>query len=84
MFRLNSAYKAKKTKSDVASDFSYKNKAFLLDKAAVNLRKYDSRKLDLSLYELIRTDSALKSFGADPKLLLEEMTLKLIYIAKKG
>ena len=84
MFRLNSAYKAKKTKSDVAIDFSYKNKAFLLDKAAVNLRKYDSRKLDLSLYELIRTDSALKSFGADPKLLLEEMTLKLIYIAKKG
>lgn len=84
MFRLNSAYKVKKGKNEVASDFSYKNKAFLLDKAAANLRKYDSRKLSLSLNELIKTDSALKSFGADPKLVLEEMTLKLIYIAVKG
>ena len=55
-----------------------------MDKAAANLRKYDSRKLSLSLNELIKTDSALKSFGADPKLVLEEMTLKLIYIAVKG
>ncbi len=72
-------------KSDVASDFKYpKNKLFLIDRATQALRKFDAKKIKLALNTIADTDKALKSFGSDPRTLLEQLTVKLIYIIEKG
>ena len=85
MYRISAANKAGVSKADVASDFSYpKNKLFLLDTALRNLRKFDSKKLRYSLQALAAADKTLKSFGAEPKTVLEQLTVKLVYILTKG
>lgn len=68
----------------VATDFKYGNRAFVLDKAKRNLKNFDEKKLSLSLNVLTKTDFALKSSSYDSRILLEELIVKLVYIAKKG
>lgn len=84
MFRVYSAKSAGKTVKDVSEAFAYKNKAFLLDKAANNLRKFDFKKLNLSLEALMEADNRLKSFGADERIILEQLLIRLIFIIVKG
>ncbi len=72
-------------KQDIADDFKYpKNKQFLIDRATQNLKKFNSTKLRLSLAAIADADKALKSFGADPRTILEQLTVKLVYIIAKG
>lgn len=68
----------------VGEHFGYGNKAFLLEKAATNLRKFDETKLNLSFTELIKTDKKLKSTGCDQRTALEELIIRLVYIIAKG
>lgn len=85
MYRVAVAGKTSVPRQNVAEDFSYsKNKTFLLDRASQNLRKFDSKKLRLSLDCLAAADKELKSFGADARTVLEQLTVKLIYILTKG
>lgn len=73
------------TKNDISSDFKYaKNKLFLIDRAMQNLKKFNGTKLKLSLECIADADKALKSFGADPRTVLEQLTIKLVYILAKG
>ncbi len=73
------------TKSDIATDFKYpKNKLFLIDRATQNLKKFNGAKLRLSLNCIAEADKSLKSFGADPRTILEQLTVKLVYILAKG
>ena len=72
------------TKREVDEIYSYKNRAFLLDKAETNLRKFDKNKLTLSLNALTVADNSLKSFGADSRIVLEQLVVRLIYIIAKG
>ncbi len=73
------------TKSDIASDFKYpKNKLFLIDRAIQNIKKFNNVKLRLSLECIAEADKSLKSFGADPRTVLEQLTVKLVYILTKG
>lgn len=72
-------------KSDIANDFKYpKNKLFLIDRASQNLKKFNSTKLRLSLNAIADADKLIKSFGADSKTVLEQLTVKLVYIVAKG
>ncbi len=84
MFRISAASKVSVNRAQVSSDFEYKNRAFLLDRAVQNLRKFNNKSLDLSLDALLEADNLLKSFGVDPRIVLEQLTLKLIYIIEKG
>lgn len=85
MYRVSAADKSSISKADIIKDFSYpKNRVFLLDRASQNLRKFDSKKLHLSLEALTETDKTLKSFGTDPQTALEQLTVKLVYIISKG
>ncbi len=69
----------------VIDDFKYpKNKHFLVEKAVNNLKKFNTKKLRLSLETIAATDKLLKSFSAQPRILLEQLTVKLIYIIEKG
>lgn len=72
-------------KADIAADFKYpKNKLFLIDRAIQNLKSFNSAKLRLSLAAIAEADKALKSFGAEPRAVLEQLTVKLVYIIAKG
>lgn len=72
-------------KDEIAVDFKYpKNKLFLIDRATQNLKKFSGVKLRLSLAAIADADKALKSFGADPRTILEQLTVKLVYIIAKG
>ncbi len=68
----------------IAEDFVYGNRAFVLDKAAVYLKKFDFNKLQLSFKALADADTTLKSFSGDDRMVLEKLVVKLSYIAVKG
>ncbi len=73
------------TKSDIATDFKYPhNKLFLIDRAQQSLKKFDNTKLQLSLECIAEADKSLKSFGYDAHNVLEQLTVKLVYILTKG
>lgn len=73
------------TKADIATDFKYpKNKLFLIDRAMQTLRKFNRTKLRLSIEAIAEADKSLKSFGADPRIVLEQLTVKLGFILAKG
>ncbi len=73
------------SKADIIADFKYpKNKDFLVGRAMQNLKKFNATKLRLSLQSLAEADKSLKSFGAEPKTVLQQLTVKLVYIITKG
>lgn len=84
MYRMLCAKREGINSGVVAKEFNYKNKAFLLDKASYNLRKFDDKKLSLSFDALLKADSELKGFTKDPRAVLEQLTVRLIYIISKG
>ena len=84
MLRVYSAQKARVPITSIATDFGYKNRAFVLDKAANHLRRSDSNRLSACLDALLLADTKLKTSKADAKIILEELTVKLIYIIVKG
>lgn len=84
MARMNAAGKANKSTAEVAGDFSYKNKAFVLSNAAFNLKKFSDKKLKLCMRAILAADKLLKSFSYDEGLILEQMTIELIYIIANG
>ena len=85
IYRAHTANLKGASKADIAADFKYpKNKLFLIDRAAQSLKRFNGEKLCLSLEALAAADKSLKSFGADPRTVLEQLTVKLIYILAKG
>lgn len=70
--------------SQAVKDFSYKNKSFLLERAARQIGKINKKRLSLSLNELMETDKRFKSNGTDNREVLEEMIVRLSYIATEG
>lgn len=70
---------------EVIEKFKYpSNKTFLVQKAAEQLKRFDSKKISLCLKTLTNADKDLKSFGKDPRTVIEELIVKLIYIIAKG
>ena len=84
MARMNAAAKVNKSTAEVAEDFSYKNKTFVLSNATYNLKKLNDKKLNLCMRTILSADRLLKSFSYDEKLILEQMTVELIYIIANG
>lgn len=82
--RVNAANKVHVSLTTLAADFPYRNKEFVLRNANQNLKKLDDKKLNLCLNEILSADRDIKSFSNDNKLVLEQMTIKLIYIIAHG
>jgi len=80
MYRVLATEKSGISLKDLASDFDYKSKMFLLDKAKLNLKRFDVNKLDKSFECLLNADKTLKSFSCDDRQLLEKLTVKLTMI----
>ena len=71
--------------NEAFSDFSYaKNKTFLLERAIKQVAKLNKSGLQHSLDVLMETDRRLKSYSADEREILEEMIVRLAFIAKEG
>ena len=86
MLRVFAAVQGGKGNTEILSIYaqSYKNKAFLLDNARTTLRKMDFNRLNLSFSALMKADTELKSTGTDPRFVLEQLIVRLIYIFSKG
>ncbi len=84
LFRVYAAKNSSVSISTVGKDFSYGNRAFLLEKASRNLADISGKQLRLSLEELYRADKALKGFSGSDRTVLEEMIVRLSYIISKG
>ena len=68
----------------IAADFGYGARAFTLKSAGYNLKNFDFNKLYLSFKALYDTDKSLKSFSGNDRTVLEQLIVKLSYIAVKG
>ncbi len=85
LYRVAAAKQNGVSVSAVAEDFAYKsNRTFTLERAATTLRSVTPDQLHYSFEVLLRTDKALKSTGANARVVLEEMVVRLIYILSKG
>lgn len=84
IYRVFTAKQNGESIATVAKIFSYKNKEFLLDKASNHLSKLDKKRLNLCLTAIYNADGALKSFGADARIILEQLIIRLVYIIAKG
>lgn len=83
-YRVYAGAKAKTPNSELARLFGYKNRAFVLDKAAASLQRLDEKRFVLCFDALLQADRSLKSFGFDPNTVLEELTVRLVYIIAGG
>ena len=84
MYRLYALKKGGADKRELTELYGYKGKEFLIDRAAQNLRLFDFKKLSLSFEALVDADRWLKSYGADGRIVLEQLIIRLIYIIAKG
>ncbi len=70
--------------SQIAESFNYKGREFVLEKANYNLKKFDFNRFALSFEALCAADKTLKSFSGNDRTVLEQLAVKLGYIAVKG
>ncbi len=84
MYRLYALKKGGYTKKQIADEFGYKGRDFVLDRAEQSLRNIDFKRLSLSFDTLIEADRLLKSKGANERIILEQLIIRLIYIIAKG
>lgn len=84
IFRLYTAKQEGLGVSCVAEAFGYKGREFILEKSLSYLRKFDLKRLDLSFRALRDADKSLKSTGANERVILEQLIIRLIYILVKG
>lgn len=85
MYRALAAKAEGKVPESLAADFGIPaNRAFVLSRAAGNLRKFDRKKLELSLDAIICTERELKSYSSSGRTAIEKLIVRLIYIMKTG
>lgn len=60
------------------------NRRFLLGKAAGNLRKFDRKKLELSLDAIISSEREIKNYSSSSRTAVEKLIVRLVYIMKTG
>lgn len=72
------------TVPEIAKEFDYKNREFVIRNAVNDVKKFDFNKFALSFDALRAADKSLKSFSKDPRTVLEQLAVKLGYIALKG
>lgn len=83
MYRVKCAKTAGFSYDDVAKYYNYRGREFALRNASRDCAGLTENQLRESLDEIMNTDLKLKSTATDKKLLLEELIVKLILIAKE-
>ncbi len=83
MYRVKCAKTAGCSYDDVAKHFNYKGREFALRNASRDCAHLSENQLRNSLDAIINTDVKLKSSSVNPRLLLEELIIKLVMIAQE-
>ena len=84
MYRMRAAAEAGKTVSQVASDFKYGRRDFVLKNAAADVAGYSTETLRRILDVILDADIRLKSTSVDHRVILETMIAKVLLIVKEG
>lgn len=84
MYRALEGKKEGKNPDALAEEFGMGKKAFLLRRAAGNLRRFDGKKLELSFDAIIKTEKELKSYSGKERNAVEKLVVRLVYIMKTG
>ena len=80
IYRVYEGQKSNKSIDDIASDFDYGSRKFILNKTILKLKNFNIRKLSDSFSILLNCDKALKSFSGNERLCLEKMTVDLFNV----
>lgn len=83
-YRVFSAETAGVKIPQIAADFNYGRREFVLSQIRNSAMRMDNKKFNLCFEEIISADAALKSFSGSERTVLEELAVKLIYIISKG
>jgi len=84
MYRMRAAVESGKTASDVASDFKYGKREFILKNAQNNSRRYMTKTLRRFLDIILQTDIKLKSTPSDNRILIETLISRLLIAVREG
>ncbi len=84
MYRMRVAAESGKKAADVAADFQYGKREFLLRNAQNQASKYSTRTLRRILDRILQTDIKLKSSPADKRILLETLLAEILLAVKEG
>jgi DNA polymerase-3 subunit delta len=84
MYRVKCAKSSGNSYDDVAKHFNYRGREFALRNASRDCASLSEKQLRNSLDVIMDTDLKLKSTATDKKLLIEEMIVKLIMIAREN
>lgn len=68
----------------IAKDFGYGNREFVLTRLPSGVKKLDNKRFEMCFAAVVKTDAALKSFGANARTAIEELIVRLVYILQKG
>lgn len=83
MYRMRAAGESGKTAADVAGDFKYGKRDFVLKKANANAKRYTTATLRKILDILLQTDVKMKSSRADSRILLETLITGLMLAVRE-
>ncbi len=70
--------------SEIAKEFGYFGREFVIRNAMKDARRFDYRRFELSFDALRAADKVLKSFSGDTRTALEGLVVRLGFIALKG
>lgn len=82
-YRMRVADESGVTKNEVASEFAYKNRAFVLENAKRATRKVTTQALRKSINLLLKADADFKSASVNHRLYMEQLIAQLLLIAKE-
>lgn len=83
-YRIRIADECGILKDNVAKDFEYKNRAFVLQNARKATAKVSTEALRKSLSVLIEADEKFKTTSVNARLYMEQLIAQLLLIAKEG
>lgn len=84
MYRTYVGKERAMTAPEIAKEFDYKNREFAIKNAVNDVKRFDFNKFNLSFEALCAADKSLKSFSNNPRIVLEQLVVKLGFIALKG
>ena len=84
MYRMRVASESGKTTAEVAADFKYGRRDFLLKNALSQSRQYSTKTLRRILDVILKTDLRLKSSPADNRIQLETLLAEILLAVKEG
>lgn len=84
LYRVSAAVNQGLRGEDIAKDFGYGNRAFVLKKLTHTARNLSTAKIALCFEEILSAEAALKGFSANERVIIEQLIVRLVYILSKG